>query len=75
MKEKKLIGYLPMFSNFSVTGAGIIALPDGRLAIPFAQNIFLREKTEKGLEGYAVLRMSGSLDDTQALMRVLMEMG
>ncbi len=74
MKEKKLIGYLPMFSNFSVTGAGIIALPDGRLAIPFAQNIFLREKTEKGLEGYAVLRMSGSLDDTQALMRVLMEM-
>lgn len=73
LKEAKLIGYLPMYNNF-FGGGDVMPLPDGRLAFCFSQNIFLREKTEKGLEGYSVLRMAGLVDDGQILTRILMEM-
>lgn len=73
LKEAKLIGYLPMYNNF-FGGGDVMPLPDGRLAFCFSQNIFLREKTEKDLDSYSVLRMAGTLDDGQILTRILMEM-
>lgn len=75
--QGRLIGYLPMFSLFtSPIKGGIQALPDGRLAVGFYQNIFVRERTEKGLEGYVPLTIGGGLDlwDGQAIMRVLMKL-
>lgn len=72
-KEQKLIGYLPMFSNYSSRG-DFGQLSDGRLVIGFSQNIFLRESTEKGLLGYTVLRSAGYMFDNQITSRVLMEM-
>lgn len=74
MKTPRLIGYLPMFGQNWPVSNGLQPLSDGRLAIAFGQNIFLRERTEKGLEGYTVLSMAGGLDDPSVLSRVLMEM-
>jgi len=76
-KQERLIGYLPMYTLFtSSTQGGVTPLPDGRLAIAFGHNIFLRERTEKGLEGYVPLVMGAGLDmmDGRALMRILNKM-
>lgn len=76
-KESRLVGYLPMYSLFtnSIKG-GVTPMPDGRLAIAFSHNIFLRERTEKGLEGYVPLVMGGELDmmDGRTIMRILNKM-
>lgn len=75
LKTERLVGYLPMYGNFWVphTG-GLLPLPDGRLAVAFGQNIFLRSRTEAGLEGTTVLALGGGLDDVSLLNRVAMEM-
>lgn len=73
-KQQRLVGYLPMFGTYFSTANGIWPLGDGRLAIAAGQNVFLRERTEKGLEGYTVLSMSGGSDDPSILSRTLMEM-
>lgn len=74
MKEARLIGYLPMFGSYFARNGGIQPLPDGRLAISAGQNVFLRERTEKGLEGFMVLSMSGGMDDPTIITRALMEL-
>lgn len=75
MKDRRLIGYLPMYEQFQMVLNGIQPLPDGSLAIAFGSNVFIRERTEKGLEGMSVLTVSGSLMDGGGIAnRVLMEM-
>lgn len=71
----RLIGYLPMLGSYlNVANGGLLPLPDGRLAVTFGMNTFLRERTEKGLEGMTVLSFGGSLDEPVMIQRVLMEM-
>lgn len=75
--KSRLIGYLPMYTMFTAsTPGGVTPLPDGRLAIAFGHNIFLRERTEKGLEGYVPLVLGSGLDmwDGKTIMRILNKM-
>ena len=74
MKTPRLVGYLPMFGQSWFLPSGLQPLSDGRLAIAFNQNIFLRERTEEGLKGVTVLTMTGGMDDPEIFARVLMEM-
>lgn len=74
-KTRRLIGYLPMFGTYgNVRNGGLLPLPDGRLAVTFGVSTFIRERTEKGLEGVSVLSFAGGMDDPDMLTRALMEM-
>ncbi len=74
LKTRRLVGHLPMFGNFWATKmGGLLPLWDGRLAVTFGSNVYLRERTEKGLEGITVLTMGGGIDATDVLVRALMD--
>ena len=74
-KTPRLIGYLPMFGNpWTLNVGGLLPAPDGRLAIGFGQNVYLRERTEAGKEGITVLTIAGGAMDMNTYNRVLMEM-
>lgn len=71
--ERETIGYLPMFGAFWIPEAGgLQPLPDGRLALGFARNVFIRPGTEEGLKGTTVIRFSGEMDDPSVLQKALM---
>lgn len=71
----QLIGYLPMFGNFwPLTNGGLQPLPDGRLAVGFGQNVYIRPTTDAGLQGVTVLSIGGGIMDPNIFTRVLMEM-
>ena len=64
-----------MFGTYgNVRNGGLLPLPDGRLAVTFGVSTFIRERTEKGLEGVSVLSFAGGMDDPDMLTRALMEM-
>ena len=72
--ESQVIGYLPMYGMYHVLGnGGVQPLPDGRLALGFGSNIFLRERTVAGLSGFTTLVVGGGLDDPGILAEALME--
>lgn len=74
-KTKRLIGYLPTYGSMgSSLSGGIQPFGQDHLIIAHYNNIFLRQKDEKGLEGVNVLTITGSLDDGNILQNVLMEM-
>jgi hypothetical protein len=74
-KTKRLIGYLPMFGAYgNIKNGGLLPLPDGRLAVTFGVSAFIRERTERGLEGVTVLSFAGGMDNPEMLIRVLMDM-
>ncbi|MGI6653813.1 MAG: extracellular solute-binding protein [Christensenellales bacterium] len=74
LKTRRLVGHLPMFGNFWATKmGGLLPLWDGRLAVTFGSNVYLRERTEKGLEGITVLTMGAGIDATHILVRALMD--
>ena len=72
--EAEVIGYLPMYGIYHALGnGGVQPLPDGRLALGFGSNVFLRERTAAGLEGLTTLVLGGGLDDPGILADALME--
>lgn len=71
--ESQVIGYLPMYGMYHVLGnGGVQPMPDGRLALGFGSNIFLRERTAAGLSGFTTLVFGGGLDDPGILADALM---
>lgn len=74
-KTKRLIGYLPTYGSMgSSLSGGIQPFGQDHLIIGHYNNIFLRPKDEKGLEGVNVLAITGNLDNGNILQNVLMEM-
>lgn len=73
-KTTRTIGYLPMFGQFWGVPGALQPLPGDRLAIAFGKNVFIRPRTEKGLEGVTVLTLSGSPESEDIIPRILMEM-
>ena len=75
LKTRRLVGYLPMYGTpWPVPTGGLLPLPDGRLAVAFGNNVFLRERTEEGLKGFTVLTLGGGFDDTAMLNGILQEL-
>lgn len=75
LKTRRLVGYLPMFGTpWAESTGGLLTLPDGRMAVAFGNNVFLRGRTEEGLKGVTVLTLAGGLDDTSMLNGILQEM-
>ncbi len=74
LQTRRLVGHLPMFGVFwAPKVGGLLPMWDGRLAVTFGNNVFLRERTERGLEGITVLTMGGTLDFPQTLIQAMME--
>lgn len=73
-KQPRLIGHLPMFGGYYIPSIGaLLPLADGRLAVAFGHNIFLRQRTEEGLQGITVLTVGSGLDEINLFTRTLME--
>lgn len=72
-KNKRLIGYLPMYGSYGIVNAGIQPFGD-MLLVGFDTNVFLRQRDEKGLEGVTVLTTALNLENAEVLQYVLLEM-
>lgn len=74
LKTHTVVGHLPMYGALYVPRFGNLQpLPDGRLAVAFGYNVFLRARTEEGRQGITQLTLGGYLDDPGMLGDALME--
>ena len=73
LKTRRLVGHLPMFGNFWATRWAAACVVGWTAGCDLGSNVYLRERTEKGLEGITVLTMGAGIDSTHILVRALMD--